>query len=297
MALDKKHQTAALLLLINTLLFASNVMIAKLAVGKIPPFTLAFFRWFTAFLLFVPFKGKAFFSNWAGIKKEWKQFLLLGTLGMLICGGLPFKAAHLTSANNLALVYTFSAVVIIVFERIFYKVAIRSLQIIGISLGTLGVAYILFQGNYLNVIHINFNYGDLLVLVAAIVWAIYSLRLKYVPSVFSRDEKFLGNMLGGAIMLFPFYIMELDVNYTFDLNTLWFFLALGLFPSLLAFLLYQKIQDMTSSSFAGVVFYLVPLVNALNANILLGETLKSYHIIGGAIALVGVYLDNKKTAK
>ncbi len=288
------HKIALLLLLLNTVLFASNVMFAKLAVGVVPPFTLAFFRWFTALLLFLPFKARSFFSNTKGIKKEWKRFLLLGALGMLICGGLPFVAAHGISANNIALIYTFSAIVIIVFERIFYGVQIRKLQIVGIVLATVGVAYILFEGQLQNLISISFQFGDVLILIAAICWAIYSLLLKYKKSAFERDEKFLGNMIGGSIMLFPFFLWELQLDYEFTPNLIWVFLAIGLLPSLLAFLIYQKVQDMTSSSFAGVVFYLVPFVNALNAYFFLDETLEYYHVIGGGIALVGVFLANKR---
>ena len=288
------HKIALLLLLLNTFLFASNVMFAKLAVGVVPPFTLAFFRWFTALLLFLPFKARSFFSNTAGIKNEWKRFLLLGTLGMLICGGLPFVAAHEISANNIALIYTFSAVVIIVFERIFYGVSIKWLQIGGIILATCGVTYILFEGELQNFIEITFQFGDVLILIAAISWAAYSLLLKHKKSAFERDEKFLGNIIGGAIMLFPFFLWELQLDYVFTPDLIWLFLGIGLLPSLCAFLIYQKVQDMTSSSFAGVVFYLVPFVYALNAYFFLGETLEYYHVIGGGIALFGVFLANKK---
>lgn len=292
--MSKNYKLAALLLIINTFLFASNVLISKLAVGVIPPFSLAFFRWLTALLLFLPIRGKAFFTDLSRLKKEWKWFLIYGASSMLICGGLPFKAAHLTSMNNMALIYTFSAVVIIVLERVFYGVKVRPLQVVGVVLGTFGVSFVLFQGDLRNLFQTTFNTGDLLMVVAAVVWAGYSLLFKHNKSAYNTEERFLGNMFGGVLTLFPFFLMELNVDYEFTWSLIWFFLALGLFPSLLAFLIYQKVQEMMSSSFAGVVFYLVPIVNAVSAYFFLGETLEYYHVIGGGAALFGVYLANRR---
>lgn len=292
-----REYRGVLLLFITSILFSSNILVAKFALGVIPPFTLAFFRWGTAFLIMMLFNGKEITSQFRHLREEWPHFLLLGITGMLICGGFVYQAAHTTSGTNIALIYALAPVLIILFSRVRFNEEMSPLQYAGSLLSFTGVIIIICRGTLHTLLDIDFTAGDLWVLTACISWAVYSLKQKSFQSKTTGTVRLSLVALFGSLTLLPITIGEhfaVGVNYS-----LFFFLLIvvvAVFPSLIAFRSYELCQHYLGAGKASLVLYITPVVNALLVYLFLGEKIEPFHLLGGITVLAGVYLTNRKRA-
>lgn len=284
-----------ILLFITSILFSSNILVAKFALGVIPPFTLAFFRWGTAFLIIFALNPKLMSSQMRHLKNEWPHFLLLGITGMFICGGFVYQAAQTTSGTNIALIYALAPVLIIIFSKFRFKEQMSPLQYVGAMLSFTGVLIIICKGTVQTLIDIDFTVGDLWVLSACISWAVYSLKQKSFVSKTTGVVRLAFIALLGAITLFPVSIVE---HFFYEINYSWHFFLLiiivAIFPSLIAFRCYGLCQDYLGAGKASIILYITPVINALLVYLFLGEKIEIFHILGGITVLAGVFLTNRK---
>ncbi|MDP3222791.1 MAG: DMT family transporter, partial [Rubrivivax sp.] len=96
---------ARLLLWLVPLLWSSNYIIARLGDGVIAPHALALGRWSLAALILLPWMGRGLWSRRDVVRREWLHLLVLGFLGMYICGAWVYVAGHTTTSTNIALIY------------------------------------------------------------------------------------------------------------------------------------------------------------------------------------------------
>ena len=101
---------------------ASNLIIARGAVGHVPPISLAFWRWFFVVLILLPFLYKKIFSNKNYFKKEWLRLFFLGSMACGVCGAFPFIAGKTTTATNMGIIYSSSPIFIIILSSIFFSI-------------------------------------------------------------------------------------------------------------------------------------------------------------------------------
>ena len=265
------------------LFFSTNIIFGRVAVASVEPWTLAFIRWFSCALILTPFIAPSIVQHMAIFKKQWKRLLLLGFLGMWICGALVYLALKYTTATNGTLIYTSSPVLIIFLEWIFRgrKVGIR--EFVGIAIAMLGVLIIIFRGSTEVLMSLNFNSGDLLFVLSAISWSIYSVLLKTpefdtVPTI----SLFAVIAFMGALTLAPFTIIEI-VSYDSFPTSLpsWTNIAgIVLFASLIAFSAFQFGVKMAGAPVAGIFMYLLPVYGVGMAVMVLGEKFEHYHLAG-----------------
>lgn len=282
------------LLLVNAILFDVNLIVGKQIAHVIPPFTTAFFRWSIASLvlsLILVFQKQ---NDLAVLKQHWKFYLLNSFFCILICGGLIYWAAEYTTATNIGLVYSSSPLFIILFGALFYSTPIRGIQSVGVVAGFVGIAILLMKGSFENMVNLEFNTGDLLILVASVSWAIYSLNIKTYQTDVSLVSRTLFLALFGSLWLLPMMIYE-GTTSPYEMTPLnWgYMLALALCPSVGAFLVYQYVQKISSASTASMIMYIVPLLNTLFSNLILGESTYTYHFIGGGFVLLGVFFTSR----
>ncbi len=296
--MDRNEQKGILLLFFTSILFSSNILVAKFALGVIPPFTLALFRWGVAFLILLLINWKQINKEKQYLKTEWPHFLALGFTGMFICGGFVYQAAQTTSGTNIALIYALAPVIIILFSKFLFKEKMSIIQYLGALISFIGVLIIIFKGSISTVLTIDFIVGDLWVLAACISWAIYSLKQKSFKSKTTGTVRLAFVALLGCITLLPVSIGE---HFFYDVQYTWKFILLivvvALFPSLIAFRSYELCQEYLGASKASLILYITPVVNAILVYIFLGEHIELFHCIGGATVLSGVYLTNKQSSK
>ena len=295
LATRKNNFYPYLLLFIQPIFMASNIIVARGGVEHVPPISLAFWRWLTVFFILMPF----FFDEISKKRKQFKsesfKLFILGLTGCGICGAFPFIAGMSTTMANMGIIYTSSPIFIIGISVLFFKDKINLSRIVGLILCLTGVIMIICKGDLTFLINFKFTSGDLWMLGAAIGWAVYSIFLINWKSKFSLMARFTLISFFGAICLFPFYIIEESFffNTVFNNNFLFWVLFAAISPGIIAFTLYTKVQKFVGASLAGFTLYIFSIYSAIYGIILFGETLLSFHYYGAALVFSGVYLARK----
>ena len=280
-------------MLVAPLFFSTNLIFGRLAIPEVAPFTLAFLRWLGAGLLLLPWVLAARGPAFQLIKNHSGYWLLLGFLGMWLCGGGVYVALQYTTATNATLIYTTSPLIILIIERLFYGRPIKRRELAGIIIGFLGVAIIVMRGNMAALIALDFNIGDLLIVGAAIAWAAYSVLLR------ARPVDGLGTMASfglyaasGTLLLAPMAAWEYFSGQRMPVTmTAWSGIAgIIFFASLLAFSGFQYGIARLGASTAGAFMYLMPPYGVALAVFILGEPFERYHMVGIVTVLAGLIL-------
>jgi len=284
-----------LLLFIQPIFMASNIIVARGGVEYVPPISLAFWRWLTVFFILIPF----FFDEISNKRKQFKsesfKLFILGLTGCGICGAFPFIAGMSTTMANMGIIYTSSPIFIIAISVLFFKDKINLARILGLILCLSGVIMIICKGDLNFLINFKFTTGDLWMLGAAIGWAVYSIFLINWKSKFSLMARFTLIAFFGTICLLPFYIIEESFffNTTFNNTFLFWVLFAAISPGIIAFTLYTKVQKFLGASLAGFTLYIFSIYSAIYGIILFKEPLLSFHYYGAALVFSGVYLARK----
>ena len=284
-----------LLLLIQPIFMASNIIVARGGVEYVPPVSLAFWRWLTVFIILIPFFFEEIVKKRTQFKKESYKLFFLGLMGCGICGAFPFIAGMSTTMANMGIIYTSSPIFIILLSVLFFGDKINPFRIIGLILCLFGVLIIICKGDLNYLINFKFTSGDLWMLGAAVGWAIYSIFLINWRSSFSLMARFTLIAFFGAITLFPFYIIEefYFFNTIFDNNFIFWVLFAAISPGIIAFTLYTKVQKYVGASLAGFTLYIFSIYSAIYGIVLFDELLLSFHYYGAALVFLGVYLAKK----
>ena len=294
---------ALVLLVLAPALLCSNMIVARAVADIIPPITLAFARWFLTVLIMMPFIGVQFWHSRAILAREWKQLLVLGFLGMGICGAFPYIGAKTTTATNIGLIYALSPIFIIVFARMWYKVKLQKRQLLGVAFAFIGVIVIVAKGDWQRLINLTFTVGDLWILAASASWGFYSLWQGHLKTQLSLFIRFTAMSIGGAIVLAPFAYYEISsqLPIVIDKQLVTTFILtltfLVLISSITAYAAYAHIQKILGASTASLVMYAIPLYTAAMAWVLLDERLQSFHLTGALLILPGLFLAVSKRQK
>lgn len=274
----------------------SNMVAARWIAGSIPPVATAFWRWGLTLLILAPFTARAMWRGRDEIRREWRTYLLLGFLGMGICGAPTYVAGVTTTATNAGLIYAACPVLIVLFARFGYGEAIGLARITGIVLALAGAGWILLRGEPSNIVRLSFVEGDLLIAAGAVAWAIYSVLLKYKGTTLDPMTRLATIVAFGVAVNVPFLIGEMAFyavpNY--DLRDWTVFAFLALVPGIISYLGYSVVVGALGAGAASLLMYLVPLYGPAIAWIVLGERLAIYHLVGAALLLPGLYLGTRR---
>lgn len=292
---NRERQMAVILLFVVPVLFSTNIITARAVSDFIPPFALAFWRWSFAFFLFLPAIGPDLLRYRRELLSEWRDLLVLGILGMGICGAFVYVGADTTSATNIGLIYATAPIIIAAAATLLYREPLGRVKALGILVSLLGVLVIVFRGDLEALRTLSLVPGDIWIATASVSWAVYSMMLRYRPSQLPGRVRFAATMLYGAIALLPCHLFELAKGDVPQLNaeTLIAVLIVAVVPGLGAYLGYARIQRALGASPTALILYLAPVYTALMAWLVLGESLQLYHLVGAALILPGIYLSTR----
>ncbi len=289
-----KAQKVYILLALCVLFWSGNFVLGRFIKADIQPVELAFFRWLFVTLLILP----SFY--FISIKKLWNVFtqnivimLVLALLGITLFNTVLYTALQTTTATNALLINSITPIIILVYAYFILKTNITKIQVIGVILSTLGVILLILKGDIYSILSLEFQQGDLWIIVSANVWALYSVLVKFKPKELNYIELFVALVLIGFILLLPLYFYQ---GYSWEqelqkLQDYWyFFLYVSFFASILSYYFWHIGIEEIGADKTGQFTHLMPLFGSTLAFIFLGETLKSYHIIGAIFIAVGIYL-------
>lgn len=282
-----------LLFLAAPVFFSSNIIFGRGITGDIGPFITAFIRWAGATLIILPFVYHDRRACLAFVRQHTLLWLVLGILGMGICGGFVYWALTLTTASNATLIYTTSSLFIILFQWLFQGRALVLREILGMVVAFAGVAAIVLKGDIEALLHLTFNIGDFGILVAAVAFAAYSMLLRNKSaSAVPPLSLFCLLAASGAVVLFPPALVELvDGAPLPDSGSDWLKLTgIIAFASLAAFYCFQHSVRVFGPAMAGVTLYLMPPVSIVLAIVFLDEGFHAYHAAGMLLVTGGVVM-------
>jgi drug/metabolite transporter (DMT)-like permease len=284
-----------ILLFVQPIFMATNIIVARGGVEYVPPISLAFWRWLTVFIILFPFFFCEILNKRNQLSKEFWKLFFLGAMGCGVCGAFPFIAGMSTTMANMGIIYTSSPIFIIILSVMFFKDKINLSRIIGLILCLIGVLTIICKGKIDLLLNFKFTSGDLWMVGAAIGWAIYSIYLLNWKSNFSLMARFTLIALFGALSLLPFYIIEefYYFNTIFNSNFIFWILFAAISPGIIAFTLYTRVQKYVGASLAGFTLYIFSIYTAIYGILLFDEVLLNFHYIGAAFVFIGVYLARK----
>ena len=293
-----RKQWAFALIFIAPALWSVNYLVARSAADTVAPHALAFGRWLIAFLLLGAMFWREIAAHPIAMRREWKQYLVLGALGMWICGAFVYIGARTTVATNIALIYSTSPVMIALMSRFVLKERMGALQLSGVAMAFAGVLHIVLKGRWGALAELEFTAGDGWIVLAMLAWTAYSLLLKAWPSPFGPAARLTFIMGGGLVVLAPLTAAEalLFMPTQVSWASFGYILAVALFPGLGAYLAYSYMQRELGAARVGVVLYLGPIYAAATAWLVLGEPVRNYHYVGAALILPGIYLSTRPAA-
>ncbi len=243
--------------------------------------------------MILPFAWGALVKHRHLFAEQWKLICLNAFLAMGVCGTGVYLGLKYTSATNGTLIYTASPVLIIIIEWLYRGRPISLREITGILVAVLGIFYIIFKGRLDALWSVEFNSGDLLFVIAAICWAIYStLSKKRVFQPVSTVGMFAVVAGVGAAIQVPFMTWEIVTLGNFPVQAdQWISLfGLALISSILAFTTYQYGIKILGPATSGVFMYLMTPIGVVLAVVFLGEDFLPFHAIGLILVMTGVVL-------
>ena len=283
-----------LLLTLVPLFWGGNAVVGRGMAEVISPITLAWIRWTVAFLLILPFALPSVRRDWQTIRSSWKMLLLLSLLGITIFNTLFYVALQTTQAINAALMQSAGPAVIVLLSWWWFGERTNQRQWLGLSLCFLGVGLVLFQGSWEVLQKFELVPGDLWLLPAVLAYASYTTLLRIKPAISLMSFLAVTFALGGSmlipLMLLEWYWVGLPQG---SLQLAWAVGYVSIFPSILAFLFWNRGVELIGPNLGGLFINLVPVFASLLAIIFLGENFQWYHAGGMLLVLSGMLLFRK----
>ena len=283
-----------LLLTLVPLFWGGNAVVGRGMTEFISPITLAWIRWTGAFLLILPFALPSIRRDWQTIRSSWKMLLLLSLLGITIFNTLFYVALQTTQAINAALIQSAGPAVIVLLSWWWFGERTNQRQWCGLLLCFLGVGLVLFQGSWEVLQKFELVPGDLWLLPAVLAYASYTTLLRVKPAISLISFLAVTFALGGSMLIPPMLLEWYWVGLPQGSPQLaWAVGYVSIFPSILAFLFWNRGIELIGPTLGGLFINLVPVFASLLAIIFLGENFRWYHAGGMLLVLSGMLLFRK----
>jgi drug/metabolite transporter (DMT)-like permease len=291
-----ERRLAIALLFIAPALWSVNYLVARWAPGVIAPHMLALGRWLVAAAVLGMFCWREIAAKRVHVRAEAAHFIVLGALGMWVCGAFVYVGGHSTTAVNIGLIYAGSPVLIALASALWLHERFGVKQWLGVALAIVGVVHIIIKGQWAALAAVRINGGDAWIAVAMVCWAAYSLLLRAWPSAFSPLARLTLIACGGVVVLAPFTAIEAVWwrPSTLSWQSVALVLAAALLPGAAAYGAYSHMQRVLGSARAGMVLYLGPIYAAAAAWLVLGESIERFHVVGAALVLGGIALATRR---
>ncbi|MEJ2762024.1 MAG: DMT family transporter [Gammaproteobacteria bacterium] len=288
---ERPHARAYALLLLTMLFWSMNAVLSRIAVGQVSPMLLVSLRWLGSVLLILIFARHHVFRDWPVLRRHLLLFGAMGALGFAAFNALFYTAAHYTTAVNIGIIQGAMPVFVLIGAFAAYRTPVHGWQLAGVVLTISGVVIVASGGSLERLLALSINKGDLLLIIATMLYAGYAVGLQRRPAVSSLS---LFTILAASAFLtsLPLVAAEYALG---DLQwpTLTGWLVVGLitvFPSFLAQILFMNGVALIGPGRAAIFGNLVPVFAPILAVLILGESFKSYHALALALVLSGIWL-------
>jgi drug/metabolite transporter (DMT)-like permease len=281
-----------ILLFLPPFFWSSNFIVGKALVGIVPPWTLNAGRFTVSALILLP--ALLYCKEWPP-RQAWLPLVLMSLTGVFAFNAVLYIGLRHTSAINATLVNATTPVTTALIAWLVIGEEITRRRVAGILLSFAGIGWIVSHGSLDTLLNLNFNVGDVIVFFATSLWGFYMVMAK--PTMRHLSPLALTSMttIIGALFLLPAATMELRAHPA-DLwrsEVILAFLYLGIFPSFLSFLMWNRSIRTFGPGRASLAYNTLPLFAVILAGIFLDEALQVYQIAGGIVIIVGVLIGTR----
>ena len=296
---QKKDQIFGIgLAVLATMIWAGNFVISKGVNQLIGPISLAFFRWTLASLIIIPLAWSSFKKEKLYIKENIRYLFWVSLSGIALFNTCIYVSGHFTSAINMALIGTTSSPIFAtIFAVVFLKEKINASRLIGLIICIIGILVLLSKGSFEKLLSLHFGIGDLWILAAGFCFAVYSVLVRKKPATISSLHFLMLIFSMGAMMLFPFFLIETWYlpKPQFTPALIGSIIYLGFGTSVIAFLCWNIALQKLGTSRTVLFGNLTPIFSTLEAVLILGEKFSNIHILSGIMVIGGLVIANLQT--
>jgi len=297
--MNSRHAPAFAGLLIAVLCWSGNALVARAFYDQIPPLSLSFWRWVLATTLLLPFVARGIWLHRATLRAASWRLPVIAALGIASYNSLLYTAAQSTEAINLTLVNTCLPLATFIGAGFLLGEWPLRRAWFGMAVAAAGLLYLISRGSWQTFASLSFKAGDLIMLLAVLVWALYTLLLRRWSGFLTVPPLVLLGvlMLLGVPLILPFYLYELSRVGGFaatpaNLGAIGY---TAVFASLIAYLAWNHGVKVVGAAKAAMASYLMPVFTALLGWLLLGEALQPFHWIGGTLIFAGLLLATRSS--
>ena len=273
-------------------IWSGNFVIASGFVDALPPVTLAALRWTTATVVFLPFAWKSMQRDMAAILDHKYSILVAAFTGVTLFNTLVYISARTTDTVNMALLASTTPVFVVILARIFLNERISLLRTAGLIIAIFGMLTIATRGSLNVLLDLTFRMGDLWMLLAGFLWAVYSILVKRKPITISRNS-YLGAIFSlGMLPLIPAALIEQQFAPAWHLTPaiVGATLYIGIGASLVAFFLWNSAVTLIGPGTSALFQYFMPVFSGIGAWFLLGQPITLAHAVGFVFIFTGVVM-------
>ena len=283
-------------LTLTALLWSSNFIIGRAVRDDVSPAALNFLRWAIALLILVPITLRDLQAHRATLVRHWKLIALLGFTGIAAFQTLGYVALSTTTALNTILLLALAPLAIVALSWLALGERVTRVQALGLGISLAGAAVLILHGDPATLAEMRFNAGDLWMLLAVVLWAVYSVLLRRRPAEVPPLALHTMSVAAGTLWMLPAFGWQATHGSALP-SSMAAWMAVGfiaVFSSALAHALWVRGVATIGPNRAGVFIHLIPVFGAVLAITFLDEELAAYHAAGAALALCGIVLTSRK---
>ncbi len=294
----RAFDNAPLLLTLTSLFWAGNIVMARDLHETVPPIALAWTRWTLATLLVLPFAWRHLKADWPVIRRHAAILIFLGAIGGGSYNTLNYIGIDQTTALNALIIGVVTPVLVALVCFVTFGERLSQFQTLGLVAGIAGVLVIVAKGDVATLAAARLNPGDIWVFASQITWAVYTAFYRFRPAI--HWLSFAAVTFGvAALVTLPLFAGEaaLGRQLQLDWQTVIGIGYVSVFPSVLAYIFFNRGVELAGANRASAYIYFVPVFGAVLSVAFLGESLRLFHVAGFALIMGGVFLAGWRRTK
>ncbi len=279
-----------LLTLITMAIWGTTYISTKILLQNLQPMEILFYRFIIAYFILILIYPK--FHKLHKFKEE-LLYMAAGITGVTLYYLVENVALKYTLASNVGLFIAMAPILTAILSNFFIEHGTFTKELLyGFIIAILGVFFVIFNGNF--ILKLN-PLGDFLAILAALIWAVYSVLLKKINNKYDYSYIYITRKIFfyGVLFMIPIlfgFKINLAVNKLVIPSVLFNILFLSLIASALCFVMWNIGVKYIGAIKASNYIYIVPLITAITSVIVLRESITRIVILGAILILSGLYI-------
>lgn len=278
------------------LCWGGHWVVARSVHLEVSPFAMAFWRWVVAAAILGVLALPHLAQDWPALRRQWRPMLLLAFAGTGFYNALGYIGIQDTTATNALLIQSMTPAFIPTLAFLILRQRTGLLGIAGLLVSCAGMVAIASKLDLDALLGLQLNRGDLWLVGNVIMWALYTVCLRWKPAGLSAYTFLFALSTLGFLQLVPFYAWEVASGggMTWTAKPILGVLYLGIFPAVLSYLMWNRAVAEIGAARASPYLYLITVFGITMSSLILDERLYGFHAVGIGLILAGVWLASRQ---